>query len=163
MTNTSTLRHASRPLGITPLRSAIRAITLGCALATPATLLLATQAQAQSAHSIQLNIPAGPLGTVLSRYAAAHGIVLSFDASLTANRQSPGIQGATNLKEGFKQLLQGSGLAAEQQPNGDYILKSNAAGQPLQLLPVQVNGRADNPVGPISGYLATSTLAAVVK
>lgn len=123
------MQHSIRPSRhhgqtLTPLLSALRRSCFGLALALPAALPLPGQAQttAPQAAKRAYDIPAGPLGTVLSRFAGAAGVVLSFDAGLTAGRESRGLQGSYGIDEGFARLLGGSGLEAVPQGNG-YLLR----------------------------------------
>lgn len=61
----------------------------------------------------QFDVPAGPLGQALSRYASQAGVVLSFEAGLTQGRQSAGLKGAYEITQGFNLLLKGTGLAVQ--------------------------------------------------
>lgn len=65
------------------------------------------------AETRPFDVPAGPLGQVLSRYASQAGVVLSFEAGLTQGRQSAGLKGAYEVTQGFNLLLQGTGLAVQ--------------------------------------------------
>ncbi len=55
-------------------------------------------------------IPAGPLSTVLTRFATESGLALSFDAKLTAGKTSPGLQGRFTRQQALSRLLDGSGV-----------------------------------------------------
>lgn len=91
----------------------------------------AAQAQgaAQQAHAESekrdIRLAPGPLGTVLARYAAQSGVLLSFDSAQLDNLQSAGLQGSYTIREGFDHLLRGSGYVLERRPNG-YALKKAA-------------------------------------
>lgn len=84
-----------------------------------------------AAHAVEPNsaaiqrrydIPAGPLEAALNRFGRDAGILLSFPTSLTAGRQSPGLQGSYTASTGLVRLLQGTGLAAEAREDGSYTL-----------------------------------------
>lgn len=84
-------------------------------------------AQAQAADAILYHdIPAGPLGQALSGFAARAGVALSFDAALLEGKTSRGLRGSVSVADGFAQLLQGSGLQAQQLTGGAYTLKAAA-------------------------------------
>jgi len=111
--------HAHSPL-LAALRLTCLGLTLAAATALPGTAFAQTAAQdAKRQH----DIPAGPLGTVLSRFAGAAGVVLSFDAALTAGKESSGLQGNYSVDEGFARLLGGSGLETVNQGGGNYQLR----------------------------------------
>ncbi|KAF1068241.1 MAG: Fe(3+)-pyochelin receptor [Pseudomonas citronellolis] len=64
----------------------------------------------------------GPLGELLSRFAAQAGVVLSFDANRTAGKRSVGLDGHFAVEQGFAALLAGSGLKASEVSPGHYAL-----------------------------------------
>jgi len=118
-------RHGhAHHIPLTPLLAALRltclGLTLAAATALPGTAFAQTAAQDAKRHH---DIPAGPLGTVLSRFAGAAGVVLSFDAALTAGKESSGLQGNYSVDEGFARLLGGSGLETVNQGGGNYQLR----------------------------------------
>ncbi|MFP9058863.1 STN domain-containing protein, partial [Enterococcus faecalis] len=61
------------------------------------------------------DVPPGPLGLALGRFAAQAGVVLSFDAKLTQGRQSAGLQGDYGVAPGLAAMLAGTGLEAVSQ------------------------------------------------
>lgn len=72
----------------------------------------ATQTDKAAADELHTyDIPAGPLSTVLPRFAAKAGIFLVGAAELTQNKQSPGVQGRMKVQAALDQLLAGSGLS----------------------------------------------------
>ena len=81
-------------------------------------------AHAQAAKSFQ--IPAGPLGTALSAFAAQAGVLLSFPPTLTAGKTTAGLNGSRSVDAGFRELLQGSGLLAVPLGDGSYQLKATS-------------------------------------
>ncbi|CAL94992.1 TonB-dependent receptor domain-containing protein [Azoarcus olearius] len=110
---------AQRP----PLRPlALAALTIGT-LFGPMTYAPAALAQgAVAARSY--NVPAGPLGTALTAFAAQAGVVLSFDPQLAAGRHSAGLSGPYAVDEGFARLLEGSGLHAAAAGDGRYTVRA---------------------------------------
>ncbi|MBM7060034.1 TonB-dependent siderophore receptor [Pseudomonas sp. UL073] len=89
-----------------------------------ATLLLATPSPAHAERRQPVDIPAGPLGETLSRFAGAVGVVLSFDAQLTRGKHSPGLRGEYSADQGFAVLLAGSGLQAVRESDASFSLIS---------------------------------------
>lgn len=85
-------RTATRqPFARKPLAAAVlgATLTLYGGLVQP---LLSDAGQARAEESVRsYAIPAGPLGAVLGRFASESGVVLSFDAALTAGKQSQGL------------------------------------------------------------------------
>ena len=112
-------------------------LTLAIAMALGTLPLAVAAAEPVSNTAITAyDIPAGPLGIALSRFAAQSGVLLSFDPALTVDKHSDGLQGSFSLNEGFARLLQGSGLASERDQAGGYRLQSlgtSASSGPLQL------------------------------
>ncbi|WP_341645337.1 TonB-dependent siderophore receptor [Thauera sp. SDU_THAU2] len=141
---------------LNPVLAALRHTCLGLALAAPAILPALAHAQnppQQSAKRVY-DIPAGPLGTALSRFAGAAGVVLSFDAALTAGRESGGLHGSYGVDEGFARLLAGSGLEARAQGDGNYLLRP--APDAAAVLPaVAVSGKAIGAITEGTGLYTT--------
>lgn len=116
------------------------------------------------APAVQRHIPAGPLGRVLSLYAARAGVVLSFDASLTDGLSTRGLQGAYTLRQGFDALLSGTGLESVPTADGGYALRRTAGVPRAQAdvlsapsLPgvvVTASSLAEGAGGAVRGYLA---------
>ena len=71
-------------------------------------------------------IGAGPLGNALTSFASQSGVVLSFDPSLTEDKQTVGLDGAYSLQEGFDALLQNSDLAVVRGNGSGYLLKKSS-------------------------------------
>ncbi|QBI00779.1 TonB-dependent siderophore receptor [Pseudoduganella albidiflava] len=102
------------------------AIRYAAALLPAAALAPAAQAQAAAGAVVHHDIPAGPLGQVLSRFAASAGVALSFDARLLEGRTSDGLRGSFSVSDGFARLLRGSGLEAQRLASGGYTLRAVA-------------------------------------
>lgn len=103
-------------------------------------LALALAAFAATASAAQrYDIPAGPLGDALSQFAAASGVMLSFDSRITAALSSQALQGEYEVEQGFARLLAGSGLAVQALGDGRYVLVRQAEGDAaMQLKDVTV-------------------------
>ncbi|MDD2063529.1 TonB-dependent siderophore receptor [Pseudomonas sp. SIMBA_065] len=87
-------------------------------------MTFAAQVPVQQNGVRTFDIAGGSLTEVLSRYASAAGAALSFDAKQTDGLHSAGLKGAFGVSEGFTQILAGSGLQAEPQSNGTYVLRA---------------------------------------
>ncbi len=142
------------------LRRSIRLALLSLPLAAVAPTLVQA---ATEQHAVQhYAIPAGPLSTALSRFAGEAGVMLSADASLTAGKSSPGLQGEFSLDEGFRRLLAGSGLSAVADGQGGYSLRAQgatAAALELESTAVQAFSLG-NALGSMEGYNATHSSVA---
>ena len=114
------------------------AITASVFLSAPVAIAAEPTSQQQVAE-YDLSIQAGPLNQALLRLASTSGISFSADASILQGKQSPGVTGTYSVSEAFDALLQGTGLTAEQTPDG-YVLRpqntteaGNSDEQPLSL------------------------------
>jgi outer membrane receptor for ferric coprogen and ferric-rhodotorulic acid len=120
----------------------------------------AIAAPAQQQNSVQsFDIAAGPLAEVLSHFASAAGAAISFDARQTEGMRSPGLKGTFAVSEGFARLLGGSGLQAEPQSNGTYILRpAPAIGSALELGATNINGQVLGATTEDSGSYTTGAM-----
>ncbi|WP_241135945.1 TonB-dependent siderophore receptor, partial [Achromobacter xylosoxidans] len=139
------------------------------ALLAAFTPLRASHAQtppALTASTLRVDIPAGPLSTVLNQYAQAADVSLSFDAALLAGKESAGLRGSFDVETGFRRILQGSGFEAVASAPGRYMLRglpqaaaaADAAGV-TQLNAVTVSGYREGDA-PNRGYTVSSTSSA---
>jgi len=143
------MRHPSRPphhhgQPLKPLLGALRQTFLCLALGSSVLPLLAHAQAPQQAARRAYDIPAGPLGVTLSRFAGAAGVVLSFDAAMTAGKESAGLQGSYGVDEGFARLLAGSGLEAVAQGGGNYLLRHAPQTRETTLAPTTVTATAQS-------------------
>ncbi|MFJ7792957.1 TonB-dependent siderophore receptor [Pseudomonas sp. NPDC096950] len=76
-------------------------------------------------------IAAGSLVSVLNRFAEQAGIFLAGHNDLARGKLSPGLSGDFTEQQALQRLLQGSGLQAQPQSGGGYVLQS--ASGPLEL------------------------------
>ena len=122
----------------------------GVALAAPAHQQRAVQTY---------DIAAGSLTEVLSRFASTAGAAISFDARQTQGLSSPGIKGAFAISDGFARILHGSGLQAEPQANGTYVLRpAPSAGSALELGATNINGQLLGATTEDSGSYTTGAI-----
>ncbi len=139
------------------LSRAIHAALLGAALAAPASLLPGiAPVQAQTRAEAAFDIPAGPLDSALTQFAASAGITVSFDPAHARGLKSPGLHGSYSVDAGLRQLLAGSRLQALRQANGSYSLLPQVEEGALQLDSTNINSIAgESAWGPVDGYVAT--------
>ncbi|MHA7809808.1 MAG: TonB-dependent siderophore receptor [Marinobacter adhaerens] len=113
--------------------------------------------QAVDAEIQNFDIPAGPLSRVLSQFAGAAGVAISFDGSEFNSVQSEGLQGRYTVEQGFATLLRGTDVIAQRQANGDYALQRTGM---RTLSPLVVEGDRENVAGPIEGFRAERSSSA---
>lgn len=119
-------------------RFSCRHLCLAIALASgvsAAPVSLAAEVVAPKSYQI----PAGPLGEALARFAAEAGISLSYEPALTQGKRSAGLQGSYNVAGGLAQLLVGTGLEAVDNGAG-FLLRAGRNADEIMLKPVQVTG-----------------------
>ena len=119
----SLLTKPRHPGALAPVARAVFTALLTLASAPPAW----AQAADTAASARRYDVPAGPLGLALSRFAAQAGVVLSFDASLTQGKQSTGLQGEYGIASGLATMLAGTGLEAVSQGGNNYGVRRAAA------------------------------------
>ncbi|VVM54037.1 Vitamin B12 transporter BtuB [Pseudomonas fluorescens] len=136
-----------------PIACAVQVTALAVSLSASPSLF--------AASNLHYTISPGPLGQVLSSFAARSGINLAIEPALVEGRQSAGLQGEFALQAGFLRVLAGSGLRAVDHGNGVYvlapILQTDAA---LELDATQVVDTRFNSTigdGPVPGYVAKRT------
>lgn len=121
--------------------NALRLAILGASLFLGVPALTATaQAATGAAHQHDFAIGAGPLGTVLNRFATEAGVVLSFDTALTQGKQSPGLRGRYSVDQGFAVLLAGAGLQALAGADNTWVLVPVMEGGSVQLGATSITG-----------------------
>ena len=121
----------------TAMARAVRLALFGLTLASlPALALQATPAHAQSQAAYE--IAPGSLGNALTQFGVQAGVTISFDTQQTRNLTSEGLKGSYTVEEGLARLLANSGLAAQRQSNGGYVLVASTSDGPLQLRATEV-------------------------
>ena len=121
------------------------------ALAIPAALLslspvFSAHAQAASEQAStparQYAIAPGSLVSVLNSFAEQSGIFIAGHNDLASDKRSPGLNGRYTPSEALQRLLQGSGLQAQPQANGGYVLqRAPQSGGPLELGATTISGQ----------------------
>jgi len=115
----------------------------------PAAHAQASAASAGAARTAEAprryDIPAGPLSSVLARFAGESGVLVAGAGELAQDKRSPGVSGELSAQAALNALLAGTGLAAEPGTAGGFVLRripgSSASGV-ATLEPVTV--RADS-------------------
>lgn len=138
----------------------IRAALLCLPLSIAPGLALAQSTTQQAVRSY--DIPAGPLSSALSRFAGEAGVLLSVDGSLLQGLETNGLRGQYGVDDGFAELLQGSGLQAVRDGQGNYSLsRRTAQSDAVELQSMTVEGFAlGNALGSMEGYNATHSSVA---
>ncbi|MBD9416631.1 TonB-dependent siderophore receptor [Pseudomonas sp. PDM16] len=139
------------------------ALALQLACASIACVLPVIPAMAQEAANRHYDIPAGPLGAALNRFAQQAGVALVFQEQNVSGLGSQGLQGSYGIDEGFARLLQGSGFAAQRSGSG-YVLKVVPAGaSSLELAPTSVTGLVLGATTEGTGSYTTGATATATK
>jgi outer membrane receptor for ferric coprogen and ferric-rhodotorulic acid len=151
-----------------PIPSHPRRRLLSCA---PLTLTLLTttllnihlaQADTVNVAAQAYDIPAGPLGATLNRFAQQAGVAIVFQSQNLAGLNGPGLKGTYSVDAGFDRLLQGSGYRVIK-GNQVYAVEAiPAATGAMELGPTQVSS---NQLGNVTegtdsytpGSIATAT------
>lgn len=128
---------------VRPLALAIHLLALGLAGWAPGAL---AQQAATTEAGRNYAIPAGPLGSVLARFARDAGIYMVGASSAVEGKASPGLAGRYSVPDGFAALLGGTGLEAFRQDDGSYGLRPEGQPRPapddIPMLPaVEVSAR----------------------
>ncbi|HYG42032.1 MAG TPA: TonB-dependent siderophore receptor [Bordetella sp.] len=106
------------------------------------------------------DIPAGPLRTVLTRFASVAGIYLAGSIELANGKTSPGLKGTYTATQGLASVLAGTGLQAIPDANRRYVLKPLPAASVSELPAVTVTGQTEFGTGPVVGYMAQRSVTA---
>ncbi|MBI6896618.1 TonB-dependent siderophore receptor [Pseudomonas putida] len=120
------------------LRLAIRRFAFGLSLATmPCALLGPAHAMASSQNTY--HIAAGPLGNAITQFGVQAGVTISFDTEQTRHLSTAGLDGSYSVEEGLLRLLASSGLQAQRQGNGGYVLVPADNGAAMELGPLTID------------------------
>ncbi|MFT3821813.1 MAG: TonB-dependent siderophore receptor [Rubrivivax sp.] len=112
------------------LRPAALAAQLACVAMLAGTVCFMAAAHAQTvapAATVNADVPAGPLADALNRFALHAGVAIVVDADKLRGRTSPGLKGSVTVEEGFRKLLEGSGLQIGRTSAGYVLVAQNAA------------------------------------
>lgn len=146
----------------TSMTRAVRLALFGLTLASlPGLALLPTPvlAQTQAAYAI----PAGPLGKALTQFGVQAGVTISFDTEQARHLSSTGLNGSYTVEDGLARLLANSGMHAERQGNGGYVLVANAEQGALQLGATQVTTNQLGTVTEGTGSYTPGTIATATR
>lgn len=140
----------------TAVKVALLAVTTVGAWST-ATVEAAVAAQHSAVRSF--DIPGGSLTEVLGHFASAAGAAISFDARQTDGFSSSGLKGTFGVIEGFSRILAGSGLQAQAQSNGTYVLREvPSAGSAMELGATNITGQVLGATTENSGSYTTGAV-----
>lgn len=91
------------------------------------------------------DIPAGPLGPALARFASETGVLLAATPELVQGRHSPGLRGTFTLQDALDGLLAHSGLTARRNARGEFALVAAERTQTLPAVTVTAGIHAPGP------------------
>ncbi|WP_166220758.1 TonB-dependent siderophore receptor [Pseudomonas atagonensis] len=125
------------------LRSTLACTRFALALASalPGLCAPVARADAVNAQTHAYSLAPGSLVEVLNRFAEQSGVFLAGHNDLAADKRSPGLRGNYTPGQALQILLKDSGLQAQPQSGGGYVLRSaNSAGS-LQLDATTISGK----------------------
>lgn len=142
-----------------PLRHRPLTLALALLLSTALPVAAPHAQEAAQAQRKTYSIAAGPLEDVLTRFAAAAGLALSFDPKQVDGLHSAGLNGTYTGPEGLHRVLQGSGLEPVARADGSYTLRAvpkpaTDGEKTLAPLTVRANADRESATGPVKGYIA---------
>lgn len=150
--------------GMQPLARAVHAAALGLIIAGGNLAAASLQAAEQGAQQSQTyQVPAGNLSNALSDFASQAGITLPIEPGLVEGLRSPGLNAASSVEGGLRQLLQGTGLQAAPQGNGLYLLTHQEAGASLELGATSITGHGLTATTENSDSYTTGTMQTATK
>ena len=103
------------------------------------------------------DIPAGDLAPALNRFADESGLRLVYGAEIAQGVRTDGLRGSYTPEQALRLLLAGSGIRYRFADARTVTLEGAAAGPgggAIPLDPIRVEGRSENPSGPVDGYVA---------
>ncbi|MFL9610512.1 TonB-dependent siderophore receptor [Methylobacillus sp. Pita2] len=71
----------------------------------------------------ELNIAAGSLAAAITEFAVQTGINITVEPALVQGRETPGLHGDYSVRQGLSSLLAPLGLQAEEQQQGNFIIR----------------------------------------
>lgn len=115
---------------------------------------------AESLTTKSFNIPASSLSSALIKFAGQNGITFSFDPKLVEGKQTRGLSGEYGVRNGFKKILEGSGLEVVVDQNGGYFLGQSVQVESkkdvaIELKKTVVKTKRFKEVGPMPGLALT--------
>lgn len=133
------------------MRAILAAAMMSCTALTLG--IIPAPAAAQTQTAVDFAIPAGPLATVLNRFADQSGTEIIYNGSLTEGLSSSGLAGRFGTAEALSRILAGTGLTFRQTGARTFTLErapqpSADGGGAIQLGPVRVEGETGTGVSP---------------
>ena len=141
-----------------PLTLAIHLI-----VASAAGVLSTSIVQAQSMSVQTYDIPAGPLGSALNRFAQQAGVAIVFQSNNLDGLTTPGLHGAYNEQTGFEVLLRGSGYTVVKSTNGYMLDALPTANSTLELGATQVSTNQLGTITEDSGSYTPGSIATATR
>ncbi|ENO88759.1 TonB-dependent siderophore receptor [Thauera linaloolentis] len=114
----------------------------------------------QAERSVDIDLPAQPLGSALNELSRQTGAQIFADGALLSGRPAPAVSGRMSIEQALSRMLAGSGLRAQASgSNGFTIAPSPEAPAPEALLPaVTISGKASGATTEGTGsYITWST------
>lgn len=146
----------------TLLRRAVRLAVLGASLASLSGLaLMPAQVMAQSLTAYQ--VAPGPLSSALAEFGVQAGVTISFDTEQARHLTADGLKGSYSVEEGLSRLLANSGLQAQRQSNGGYVLVANSTDDALELGATQITANQLGTVTEGTGSYTPGTIATATR
>ncbi|MFZ5875584.1 MAG: TonB-dependent siderophore receptor [Nitrospirota bacterium] len=107
----------------------------------------------ESANAVAVDIPSGPLAQALNAVAEAFGLQLAYDAEITRDKQSPGLNGTFTAEEALRGALAGTGLTYRFTGATTVTLERVAAIEQSEIMldPVTVRGQKPTLEPPFAG------------
>ncbi|MFN3986389.1 MAG: TonB-dependent siderophore receptor [Rhodocyclaceae bacterium] len=152
---TAEARQPSRgPLQFTRIATAVHIAVIGGLLTTwqptaqAQTVAPATAPSQPASATRAYDIPAGPLGEVLARFARESGALMAATPALVQGQTSPGARGSFSPQTALDTLLAGTGLQAVANTRGQFVLQetTQAAADAVELSAIVVTTRRANRV-----------------
>ena len=131
-----------------------------------ASVIYTGPAAAQQAAIVSYSVPAGPLGTAISRFGDRSNLQVLYPAALVQGKTSPGVSGTLTPSEALNRILAGTGLSYRFTAANTVTIVDPAAAAATgatvdgatQLQTVTIEG--ENAWGPVNGIVATQSATA---
>ena len=99
-----------------------RTLLVSAASAFAIAAAVPAHAQSESARAIIIDLPAAPLDVALLSLGNEFGITILATENLLAGKTAPAVSGELSAEEALNRLLKGSGLVAQPDRNGGFII-----------------------------------------
>ncbi|MEN0035511.1 MAG: TonB-dependent siderophore receptor [Cellvibrio sp.] len=121
----------------------LRPLTLAIGLGLSAvTAMPIAYAQTTQAAVKAYQIEAGSLDSALARFGQQSGVLVSVSGDLSLNKQTQGVSGNYPVEQALEILLQGTGLRANRQENGSFVVVAAPTNPATTLRAVKVSSTA---------------------